>query len=124
MPLEGKLLEVGCGIGLACELLSPSMEYTGIDVSPHLLELAREQNPSRKFILGDATTDLKNYQDRHFDLCILRSAVNTLKWCGAEIYEATRQELLRVCRVVVIQEYTEDYYTLMRRNYDENHIRR
>lgn len=40
---SGKLLEAGVGTGLALPHYGPSLRVTGIDLSPHMLERARER---------------------------------------------------------------------------------
>lgn len=47
---EGRVLEVGCGAGRdAQELIKHGYDYTGIDISGNLLELAQENNPEGRF---------------------------------------------------------------------------
>ena len=57
-PLEGPLLDVGCGSGLLiARLLSrdPRPHVTGVDVSPEMLALARERIGDRaSLVLADA----------------------------------------------------------------------
>jgi ubiquinone/menaquinone biosynthesis C-methylase UbiE len=57
-PAPGEaLLDVGCGQGpLAPAVLAEGMTYTGLDVSPRLLERARRMHGKRaSFVEGDAT---------------------------------------------------------------------
>ncbi|MFZ4713033.1 MAG: class I SAM-dependent methyltransferase [Bacteriovoracaceae bacterium] len=50
-----KVLELGCGTGyFTRELLKTGVQVTAIDISPHLIEKAKKDNPKATFILGDA----------------------------------------------------------------------
>jgi SAM-dependent methyltransferase len=53
------LLEVGCGSGYYSEVLSflsgAAIQYTGLDYSPAMVEVAREHYPGSSFVVGDAT---------------------------------------------------------------------
>ena len=60
-----QLLEVGCGSGYYNEVLrhlvGNDLQYTGLDYSKAMIDLARKKYPSHKFLIGDATgTDLPN----------------------------------------------------------------
>lgn len=49
-----KLLDVGCGSGLACAIAAGrGAQVTGLDASPGLLAIARERVPEGDFRLGD-----------------------------------------------------------------------
>ena len=44
-PLKGKILDLGCGTGLVAQKLKTSdNEFIGIDISPKMLDLARQKN--------------------------------------------------------------------------------
>ena len=52
-----ELLEVGCGGGYYSEILVhryPGIEYRGLDISPAMIELARQHYPNRDFVVGSA----------------------------------------------------------------------
>lgn len=54
---NAKLLEIGCGPGnIARYLLSkrPDFDIFGIDVAPNMIELAKKNNPSAKFVVMDS----------------------------------------------------------------------
>jgi ubiquinone/menaquinone biosynthesis C-methylase UbiE len=42
----GRVLDVGCGTGLLTRELEPSVQVVGVDLSPEMLELARQGRPS------------------------------------------------------------------------------
>lgn len=49
-----RLLDVGCGSGLACEIAAGrGAQVSGLDSSPGLIELARERTPAGEFQVGD-----------------------------------------------------------------------
>ncbi len=71
------VLEVGCGNGYAASLITARgvNSYTGLDIMPEQLEIARKRNlPNACFVLGSAD-DLSAFQDKSFDaildFCIL-----------------------------------------------------
>ncbi len=53
----GKVLDVACGPGNITKYILqkiPSLEITGIDLAPAMLQLATQSNPSAKFLMSDA----------------------------------------------------------------------
>jgi SAM-dependent methyltransferase len=61
-----KLLDVGCGSGYAARMAAEfGAEVTGIDVTPELLEIARERLPGAEFVEGDM--DSLPFPDESFD---------------------------------------------------------
>jgi SAM-dependent methyltransferase len=53
------VLDVGCGEGRLLQELEPNVDYTGVDFSQKLLEVAktRYKGKSRKFVTGDITKE-------------------------------------------------------------------
>ena len=52
----GSILDVGCGfgdLGLYTSRLGFPHQYTGVDINPDLLDVARKENPAGRFVLGD-----------------------------------------------------------------------
>jgi trans-aconitate methyltransferase len=72
------VLEVGCGfgrVGAAIKRHYPEVIYTGIDVSPDLIEAARKRLPDSELIVADlATWDT----DRTWDLVVSVSVLGHL----------------------------------------------
>jgi ubiquinone/menaquinone biosynthesis C-methylase UbiE len=75
--LGADILEVGCGNGYAASLITARgvNRYTGLDIMPEQLEIARKRNlPSACFVLGSAD-DLSRFPAESFDaildFCIL-----------------------------------------------------
>ncbi len=67
------LLDIGCGGGKNVFNLKRSYSVTGLDLSPRMLELARQLNPECEFLQGDMRTfDL----DRTFDAVLLDDAIS------------------------------------------------
>ena len=71
------ILEVGCGSGYAASLITAEgpRSYTGLDIMPEQLSLARKKNlPDARFVEGSAD-DLSDFPDAGFDavldFCIL-----------------------------------------------------
>ena len=71
------ILEVGCGNGYAASLITAQgvNSYTGLDIMPEQLEIARKRNlPNACFVQGRAD-DLSAFPDKSFDaildFCIL-----------------------------------------------------
>lgn len=71
------ILEVGCGSGYAASLITAEApnSYTGLDIMPEQLQIARARNlPNAVFVEGSAD-DLSQFPDQSFDVvmdfCIL-----------------------------------------------------
>lgn len=63
------ILEMGCGTGNLARYLAAHFEqYLGLDLSEHMLQLAREKNPGISFMQGD----MRNfYTESRFDLALI-----------------------------------------------------
>lgn len=55
--LQEPVLDVGCGTGLLLELRPELSDYTGLDISPRMLEVARRNHPGRRWIEHDLNED-------------------------------------------------------------------
>ena len=54
LPQKGKILDVGCGVGIATELLTQAgFDVTGIDASPQMVSFAQKRNPKTRILIGD-----------------------------------------------------------------------
>jgi len=56
IPGGSDVLELGCGPGVDATLLAQGRRYTGVDLSPRMIELARTNAPSGTFIEHDLVT--------------------------------------------------------------------
>ena len=53
LPQDKSVLDYGCGVGRLSELFNPEL-YTGIDISPEMLKIARKTHPEYTFLdLGE-----------------------------------------------------------------------
>lgn len=89
------VLDVGCGAGGLAAVwtgLSPSIRYSGVDISAPLIEAARRAHPEHEFVRADAGTDLP-FDDGYGDAVV---ALGWLHW--EERYAAALTELWRVAR--------------------------
>jgi 2-polyprenyl-3-methyl-5-hydroxy-6-metoxy-1,4-benzoquinol methylase len=72
------ILDAGCGEGyLSGVLASRSAKVTGIDVSPRLIQIAREKDPDGaiEYRVGDLSKPLPEYEE-HFDAIASRLVLN------------------------------------------------
>lgn len=64
-----RILDIGCGTGLGyrlCKTVNPSIRYTGIDVSTHMIAQCKQKHPAAELIVGDMT-QLSQLCDDRFD---------------------------------------------------------
>lgn len=93
VPEGASVLEIGCSTGDLLAALKPE-EGLGVDLSPRLVELAREKHPELEFAVADAETlDAPELQGRTFDYVVLSDVVGAL----ADVWAAFRA-LRRVCK--------------------------
>ncbi|MBA4373499.1 MAG: hypothetical protein C0402_11640 [Thermodesulfovibrio sp.] len=98
--LEGaSVLDFGCGKGDLCGFLQQNnitVSYTGVDINPGLIDLAKQKYPGVPFSVFDITTDtLTNVFDYIF-LC----GVFNLKIQGLdEVIRTTLKKLFSHCRI-------------------------
>lgn len=91
----GRLLDLGCGDGAACRLLTPDFQTVGLDVSDEMIRIAREKSPEQTFIVG--TGEALPFADHAFDVVL---AVNSLEWSTRPV--KVLEEIERVAPLVVI----------------------
>jgi ubiquinone/menaquinone biosynthesis C-methylase UbiE len=69
--IPGTLLEVGCGGGYNSELLAsrfPTIDYSGLDISGAMIDIAKEHYPARRFSVGSAYN--LDFADASFDVVL------------------------------------------------------
>ena len=68
IPPGSDVLELGCGPGVDAVLLAEGRRYTGVDLSPVMMSLARDRAPAATFLEGDLTT--LEFPDASFDAVV------------------------------------------------------
>ena len=69
---EAKVLDLGCGTGLGyeiCHAINATIEYTGIDISPSMIEICKKKWPKGTFKLL-SMDNLSGVASDHFDVVI------------------------------------------------------
>ncbi len=81
IPEGLSILELGCGTGELLSKLSPSRGI-GIDISPKMIEAAREKHPEFEFHVGDIEIQsILEKLDGPFDIIILTDTLGLLEDC-------------------------------------------
>ena len=89
-----KVLEIGCGIGRWAKYLmekEPTIQYTGIDVSPKMVDIAKKRVPSANFL--NISGDNLIFQDESFDLVFSITVLHHIP------YEKQLKAIREICRV-------------------------
>ena len=74
---DADILEVGCGSGYAASLITAEgpRSYTGLDIMPEQLEIARKRGLKKAVFVEGSADNLERFPDRSFDaildFCIL-----------------------------------------------------
>ncbi len=85
----GRVLDLGCGEGrIARELKARGYDVTGIDVSPTLVEFAREADPDGDYLVADAAA--LPFEDGAFELVVAFMSLQDMDDPEAAIREAAR----------------------------------
>ncbi|WP_020658638.1 class I SAM-dependent methyltransferase [Amycolatopsis benzoatilytica] len=92
---EGEVLEVAVGTGRNLPCYPPDVRLTGIDLSPAMLDLARQRAAAmgREMTLTEADAEKLPFPDQAFD-----TVVCTLGLCGVPDERAAIAEMHRVLR--------------------------
>ncbi len=92
---SGRILDVACGTGQNFALFAPDSEITGIDLSPKMLDFARENANRHNLNMNLAVMDAEKleFPDGSFD-----TVVSTLSTCTFPNPIQALQEIKRVCR--------------------------
>jgi ubiquinone/menaquinone biosynthesis C-methylase UbiE len=105
------LLDAGCGYGALFECLNDSsyptlhkVKYTGVDLSPDLIELGNIRNPKANLICHDLSQPL--FDDNTFDFAIMRSVEGMMHDNKQEtMYSGMLEQLMRVAKKIIVMEY-------------------
>ena len=92
---NGKILEVACGTGQNLPLFAPNSKITAVDLSPKMLEIARENATKHGLNVNLFVMDVEKleFPDGSFD-----TVVSTLSTCTFPNPIKALQEMKRVCR--------------------------
>jgi len=93
------LLDVGCGFGDLCSWLvgqGIEVDYTGLDLSPELIEKARTLHARAHFVDGDIF-DLKS-QPEAFDWVVLSGTLNWQLDDGGDYARRVIRRMYELCR--------------------------
>lgn len=74
LPDVSKILDLGCGLGLFVGLFE-GFDYTGTDLTPAMLEKAKERNPEMKFVRSSGSALEKTFSEKTFDLVFTRAVI-------------------------------------------------
>jgi ubiquinone/menaquinone biosynthesis C-methylase UbiE len=85
-----KLLDVGCGLGTYCDLLTQrGFETTGVDYSEEMIEVAKKRHPKLSFMIANGYN--LPFTKEEFDIVISIGALQCL--------EHYKQFIIEICRV-------------------------
>jgi SAM-dependent methyltransferase len=88
-PPDGKVLEVGCGLGHLLAWLATRYEVVGTDINEPALRQARLNVPEGTFMVLSAE-DLKVFPDGHFQIVIAKHVVEHLHQPEQAVNEMSR----------------------------------
>jgi SAM-dependent methyltransferase len=88
-PAPRKVLDVGCGEGRFCRMLKQnSIDVTGVDPTPGLLDAARERDTDGAYV--EATAERLPFNDKTFDLVVSYLSLIDIPDVDAAIAEMAR----------------------------------
>ncbi len=91
---SGRLLEVGVGTGLALPLYKPELQVTGVDLSPDMLERARERAAKAKCQNVEALIEMDaqhlDFEDASFDITVAMFVMTVVPDPVAVMHELAR----------------------------------
>ncbi|MGC8829983.1 MAG: glycosyltransferase [Verrucomicrobiia bacterium] len=74
IPKGARVLEAGCGIGDLLSDVEPA-EGVGVDISPQMIEIARNRHPNLRFVVADI---LSYESEEKFDYIVASDLINDL----------------------------------------------
>lgn len=100
---QARVLDAGCGYGRLSEDL---VAYTGVDISPDFIAIAKERYPNKEFFVADLRS--LPFKDGLYDWAVCVSIRQMVRaHLGEDAWEAMLKELKRVAGKVLILEYSE-----------------
>ncbi len=92
LPAGARVVDLGCGSGVFTDRLQAhGYQATGVDLSPKLIEIAREKYPAIEFLEGDI--EALPFPDGHFDGVLLSGVLHhflDISRCVAEVKRILR----------------------------------
>lgn len=107
---QATVLDVACGPGNISHFLlkqKPDLKILGIDLAPNMIDLARANNPSARFLVYDATQI--DYLDSRFDAVIVGFLFPYLSMEQVELFLFKSYELLNENGIIYLSTM-EDLY--------------
>jgi len=103
------LLNMGCGGGKNIFTLKQKFEVTGVDISPAMIDLAKQLNPECKFILGDMRTCSLGSD---FDVVLVDDAISYMKSKTdlVAVFQNAYRHLLVGGLMIVEPDYTKETF--------------
>ena len=116
----GKILEAACGTGQNFPLFAPHSEIMAVDLSPKMLEIARENAIKHGLNVNLAVMDAEHleFPDGTFD-----TVVSTLSTCTFPNPVKALQEIKRVCRpdgLILLLEHGHSNFQWLAKFQDRN----
>ena len=112
VPEGSRVLDLGCGIGDVLAVLAPA-RGVGLDISPAMVEVARQENPSFEYHVGDVeSAAVIAGLEGPFDAIILSDTIGNL-----EDIEATIESLHALCTPdtrLIVSYYSRAWQPLLR----------
>jgi SAM-dependent methyltransferase len=85
VPAGVRVLEIGCGTGQLLAALGPS-QGVGVDISAHMIKIARTQFPHLRFVVGDIEDpETLTTLGGPFDVIVLSDVIGSLEDCQAAL---------------------------------------
>jgi len=110
-----RVLDAGCGYGALLQTMPDGLEltYVGVDISPDLLHVAKDNYPQKQLVQADLRA--LPFRDGEFDWALCRSVDGMIKGdLGYDAWELMQNELLRVAgRLLIFGYQTPDEYRIL-----------
>lgn len=103
---QESILDVGCGYGRLLDMLPESWIgcYTGIDLSPDLVHIARKRHPNYQFIVDNFRWSDMGYVG--FDTCVTISMRQMIRQSlGDAAWNQMQAKILRLCKRLIVLEF-------------------